>query len=197
VSTIKPSLAEKFAEHVPFHRPRPELERIAADRGSSPPDFGTLEMIVRRPTVEEREVLSEGLLDTTHGLVGDSWEARTGGDPDDHDLLCQITVMNSRVLATVAGERERWRLAGDQLIVDLDLSIDNLPPGSRLQVGEAVLEVSSPPHTGCSKFAGRFGTDALTWTNTPEGRQQRRRGMNTRVVRSGAVQPGDVVKRLA
>jgi len=197
MTTIKPELAERFAEHIPYHRPLSELEQVAAELGGSPADQGTVEMIVRRPGTDLREVVSEGVLDTTHGLVGDTWEARAGGEPDPHDLLCQITVMNANVLATVAGERDRWQLAGDQLIVDLDLSIDNLPPGTRLQVGEAVIEVSEPPHTGCAKFAGRFGAEALAWTNGRDGRRQRRRGMNVRVVRSGTVRQGDAIRRVA
>lgn len=146
--------------------------------------------------MDERKVLSEGLLDATHGLRGDSWEARASTSNDGAEPLRQITVMNSRVLASIAVDRHRWQLAGDQLIVDLDLSIDNLPPGTRLQVGEAVVEVTEPPHTGCSKFAGRFGAEALGWTNGPTGRQQRRRGVHVRVLESGVVRQADVIGKL-
>jgi MOSC domain-containing protein YiiM len=195
MSTIKPSVAEKFAEHVRYHRPLADIERSAAGMGSSPTDGGIVEMIVCRPTTDERRVLEEGMLDTTHGLRGDSWES---GPPDGRpDPLRQITVMNSRVLASIAGHRDRWQLAGDQLIVDLDLSIDSLPTGTRLQIGNAVAEVTEPPHTGCSKFAGRFGADALAWANGPLGRQQRRRGMHVRVLESGTVRPGDAIRKLA
>jgi MOSC domain-containing protein YiiM len=105
--------------------------------------------------------------------------------------------MNSRALASIAGDRERWQLAGDQLIVDLDLSIDNLPVGTRLQIGEAIAEVTEPPHSGCAKFAGRFGADALGWANGPGGRTQRRRGMHVRVLVSGTVRQGDAIRKLA
>ena len=198
MSTIKPSVAEKFAEHLPYHRRFADIERIANEMGSSPTDNGIVEMIVCRPAIDERRVLEEGVLDTTHGLRGDSWETRLtsalGGRPDP---LRQITVMNSRVLASIAGHRDRWQLAGDQLIVDLDLSIDSLPPGTRLQIGNAVAEVTEPPHTGCAKFAGRFGADALAWANGHAGRQQRRRGMHVRVLESGTVRPGDAIRKLA
>jgi MOSC domain-containing protein YiiM len=154
-------------------------------------------MIVSRPATDERRVLSEGMLDVTHGLLGDTWEARGARTPDGRaDPLRQITIMNSRALEAVAGERDRWQLAGDQLIVDLDLSIDNLPAGTRLQIGEAVAEVTEPPHTGCAKFAGRFGADALAWANGMAGRCQRRRGMHVRVLTSGAVRPGDAIRKL-
>jgi MOSC domain-containing protein YiiM len=194
MSTIKASVAEQFAEHVRYHRRLAEIERAAAELGSSPTDHGIVEMIVSRPAVDQRRVLTEGVLDVTHGLRGDSWEIRgtAGADP-----LRQITVMNSRVLASIAGDRERWQLAGDQLIVDLDLSLDNLPPGTRLRIGESVAEVTEPPHTGCAKFAGRFGADALAWANGREGRLQRRRGMHVRVLESGTVRPGDVIGKLA
>jgi len=166
MSAIKPSVAEKFAEHIPYHRPLADIERIAAEMGSSPTDDGVVEMIVCRPAIDERRVLEEGVLDTSDGLRGDRWAARLTGGPDGRpDPLRQITVMNSRVLASIAGHRDRWQLAGDQLIVDLDLSIDSLPPGTRLQIGNAVVEVTEPPHTGCAKFAGRFGADALVWAN--------------------------------
>jgi MOSC domain-containing protein YiiM len=194
MSRIKPSVAEKFAEHVPYHRPLAEIERAAAGIGSSPTDNGVVEMIVCRPSTDERRVLDEGVLDVTHGLLGDSWEVR-GADNGGPDPLRQITVMNSRVLASIAGDRDRWELAGDQLIVDLDLSIDSLPAGTRLQIGDAVGEVTEPPHTGCSKFAGRFGADALAWTNGPTGRPQRRRGMHVRVLVSGTVRQGDAIRK--
>jgi hypothetical protein len=196
--TIKPSVAERFAVHIPYHRPLAEIERAAARMDSSPTDNGTVEMIVSRPAVDERRVLDEGVLDTTQGLRGDSWETRGASTPDGiADPLRQITIMNSRVLASIAADRDRWQLAGDQLIVDLDLSIDNLHVGTRLQIGEAVTEVTEPPHTGCSKFAGRFGVDALAWANDPAGRRQRRRGMHVRVLVSGTVRLGDVIRRLA
>jgi MOSC domain-containing protein YiiM len=198
MSTIKPSVAEKFAEHVPYHRPLADIERIAADIGSSPTGNGIVEMIVSRPATDERRVLEEGVLDKTHGLHGDSWETRSARTPDGGpDPLRQITLMNSRALASIAGDRDRWQFAGDQLIVDLDLSIDSLPAGTRLQIGEAVAEVTEPPHTGCAKFAGRFGADALAWANGPTGRQQRRRGMHARVLESGCVRPGDAIRKLA
>ena len=198
MSTIKPSVAERYVDHLPYHRPRAEIERIAAATGSSPREDGTIEMIVCRPATDERRVLPEGVLDTVHGLRGDTWEARGAASADGNaDPLRQITVMNSRVLAAVAGERGRWQLAGDQLIVDLDLSMDSLPAGTRLQIGEAVAVLTEPLHTGCAKFAGRFGSDALAWANGGAGRRQRRRGMYVRVLASGTVRQGDHIRKIA
>jgi len=164
---------------------------------AAPHDHGTVELIVRRPTVDDREVVDEAELDLEEGLVGDNWRARgrSGGrrpaNPD-----AQITVMSSRAIALAAGARDRWALAGDQLYLDLDLSKDNLPPGTRLEVGSAVIEVTAEPHTGCKKFAARFGLETLEVFNSPEGRALNLRGINTRVVRAGVVRVGDGVRKI-
>jgi hypothetical protein len=161
----------------------------------SPADGGRVDLIVRRPASNAREVLSEARLDRAEGLVGDSWRARPSGmarDGSPHPDL-QLTVMNSRVAALLAGRADRWQLAGDQLYIDLDLSQANLPPGTRLALGSAVIEISQPPHLGCRKFAERFGQDALRFVNSAAGRVLRLRGVNAKIVVAGTVQVGDLV----
>jgi MOSC domain-containing protein YiiM len=162
----------------------------------APQDEGTLELIVVRPVVDEREVPDAAELDVDQGVVGDRWLAfgRSGGRPA--NPKAQVTLMSSRAAALVAGDRERWPLAGDQLYVDLDLSDENLPPGSRLSLGSAVLEVTDEPHTGCKKFTARFGLDAMAFVNSPVGRALNLRGINARVVESGSVRVGDAVTKL-
>jgi hypothetical protein len=175
-----------------------ELESGLDQVRASPADGGTLELIVRRPAEGEREVLEVGQLDLGEGLIGDSWKARASGSTPDgspHPDM-QLNVMNSRVIALIAGQPERWALAGDQLYLDLDLSEDNLPPGTRLAIGEAVIEVTEPPHRGCQKFSGRFGVDALRFVNSEVGRRLRLRGFNARVVVPGTIRRGDLVKKL-
>ena len=173
------------------------LEGLDAVR-SAPRDLGVVRLIVRRPGEDRRELIDEGVLDVAEGLLGDTWRARGNRHTHDGtaDPQAQITLVNARAAALVAGEPERWALAGDQLYVDLDLSRSNLPPGTRLRIGTAELEVSRKPHTGCAKFSERFGSDALRFVSTPEGQRLRLRGANARVVRSGTVRLGDqILKR--
>jgi MOSC domain-containing protein YiiM len=164
---------------------------------AAPRERGTVELIVRRPAVDEREVVDEAELDLEEGLVGDNWRPRgRSGGRREANLDAQVTVMSSRAAALAAGDRARWPLAGDQLYVDLDLSGENLPPGTRLELGSAVIEVTAEPHTGCKKFAARFGLETLELFNSPEGRALSMRGINTRVVEPGTVRVGDVVRKL-
>ena len=175
------------------HPTADELDAGLAHIRQSPADSGALRTIVRRPDIDQREVVAEGVLDVETGLVGDSWLSRgstrtPGGGPNP---AAQVTIMNSRVLALLAQSEDRWPLAGDQLVIDIDLSEQNLPPGARLAIGSAVLEVSEEPHTGCAKFAQRFGHDALRFVSTPLAMQLRLRGVNTRVTQSGEIRVGD------
>jgi MOSC domain-containing protein YiiM len=155
-----------------------------------------VELIVRRPAEGEREVLEEAVIDVNEGLSGDRWRtgARTHGEVV--DTSNQLTLMNARAIALIAQDRERWQLAGDQLYVDLDLRPDNLPAGSRLALGSAVIEVTDEPHTGCSKFSGRFGSDAVRFVNSRAGRDLRLRGLNARVVEPGRIRAGDTIRKL-
>jgi MOSC domain-containing protein YiiM len=166
------------------------LEAGLAEIRRSPAAAGTVELIVCRPAEGEREVLSEVSLDPVEGVVGDSWLARWDGPPEPDT---QVTLMNARAAALIARTRDRWPLAGDQLYVDLDLSGANLPPGSRLHLGSAVLEVSAIPHTGCGKFIRRFGVDAMRFVNSAVGRELNLRGINARVVTGGTVRTGDAI----
>jgi len=181
------------------HLTKEELEAGLDAIRRSPADVGTVELIVRRPAENEREVLEEGRLELVEGLVGDMWRVRGSkrtADGSAHPDM-QLTVMNARVTDLVAaGERERWALSGDQLYVDLDLSEANLPPGARLALGPAVLEVTDQPHTGCAKFSARFGVAAHTFVNTKAHRHLRLRGLNAKVVVPGTVRTGETIRKL-
>jgi hypothetical protein len=174
------------------------LEGVAAAARQSPADRGTVDLIVCRPAQGERLVLEEGMLDLAVGLVGDNWATRPSNSTPDRspNPLGQVTLINSRVLGVIAGDDERRPLAGDQLHVDLDLSVENLPPGTRLAVGEAVLEVTEKPHNGCLKFEARYGRDVAQFVNSPRRQALRLRGMNARVVTPGRVRAGDAIVKL-
>jgi hypothetical protein len=164
----------------------------------SPKDDGVLQLIVRRPQVNAREVLEICTLDVAHGLTGDSWNQRRSsrsrtGEP--HPDM-QLNIVNARAIALVARSRDRWALAGDQLYIDLDLSADNLPAGTRLSIGSAIVEVTAVPHTGCGKFAARFGVDAVKFVNSPVGRQLNLRGINAKVIQPGTIRVGDIARKV-
>ncbi len=175
-----------------------ELEAGIPHIHQAPKDNGVLKMIVRRPATDEREVIERGELDLTEGLLGDNWKTRGNKQTADGsaNLNAQITVMNSRAIGLVAQDEKRWPLAGDQLYIDLDLSDDNIPPGTRLAIGSAMVEVSAVPHTGCKKFSSRFGVDAMKFVNSPEGKRLHLRGINTHVVQAGIIRIGDVVRKV-
>jgi MOSC domain-containing protein YiiM len=179
------------------HLTTDELEAGLDEIRRAPKVAGTLAMIVRRPAVNEREVVAEARLDLQEGLVGDNWRARGSRSTPDKSANpeMQLNVMNARCIALLAGSRDRWALAGDQLFVDFDLSDDNLPVGSRLAIGEAVIEVTAPPHTGCAKFMARFGAAAVKFVNSPVGRGLHLRGINAKVVTPGVIRAGDAVRK--
>jgi MOSC domain-containing protein YiiM len=142
--------------------------------------------------------MEEAMLDTAEGLVGDNWQTRGSSrtpDGSSHPEM-QLNIMNARVINLLAQEKECWQLAGDQLFVDMDLSALNLPPGTQIALGSAVIEVTAQPHTGCQKFAARFGPDALKFVSSREGRELNLRGINAKVVRDGVIRVGDVLKKL-
>jgi hypothetical protein len=180
------------------HLTTAELEAGLDEILRSPKDEGTLELIVRRPSVDEREVLVEGELDPSEGLVGDSWRERGSSRTPDgsaHPEM-QLNIINARAISLVAQDRERWPLAGDQLYLDMDLSRENLPAGTRLALGEALIVVTAPPHTGCKKFVARFGLEAMKFVNSGVGRELNLRGINARVIRRGVIRVGDVARKI-
>ena len=173
-----------------IHPTRETLDAALEAVRSSPSIEGRVELIVRRPEVGEREVVEAAVLDLDEGLIGDGWSRRGSANPD-----AQLTLMNVHAVHAVATTRDRWPLAGDQIYVDLDLSVENLPPGTRLSIADAMIEVTHEPHTGCSKFSERFGSDAIRLVNKSPGRELRLRGLNARIVEGGTIRVGDTVTR--
>jgi hypothetical protein len=179
------------------HPTQSELEAGLEQVREAPKDRGVLAMIVRRPQVGARDVLDEAELNLVEGLAGDTWRHRQSKRTDDgspHPDM-QLNIIGARAVHLMAKDKSRWPLAGDQLIIDLDLSGANLPPGTRLAIGSAIIEVTAQPHTGCVKFVERFGVDAHKLVNSPIGRTLNLRGINARVVQPGTIRVGDAVTK--
>ncbi len=179
------------------HLTAEEIEQVMPLVLASPNDEGRVEMIVRRPKTNKREVVESGVLDILQGLVGDNWLTR-GSSRTDNGLghpQMQLNVMNYRFAVLIAGSRERVPLAGDQIFVDLDLSAANLPSGSRLAIGDAVIEITAVPHLGCKKFVERFGLEAMKYANSEFGRKHNLRGVNAKIIQSGQIKNDDRITR--
>lgn len=169
-----------------------DLDRALDDIRAAPREVGTIDLITRRLAPEQRETIESAELDLALGLVGDRWHTKPSkktpdGSPHPEQ---QLTLMSIRAIRALT-EPERFALAGDQLFVDLDLSQDNLPTGTQLAIGDAMVEITAMPHLGCATFTARFGSDATKWVNSDLGKQLRLRGVNARVIVPGAIKRGD------
>jgi MOSC domain-containing protein YiiM len=170
-----------------------------ADVVASPNDQGKLELIVIRPAVGKREFRPQVYLSTEGGVEGDRWlNSRWLVLPDGRpDPRVQISLMNARILRLISGAAEdQMCLAGDNLIVDFNLSADNLSPGQRLSIGEAVIEITDVAHNGCGKFLSRYGKDAVKFINSAKGKRLHLRGLFAQVIRSGMVGVGDRIYKV-
>ena len=187
-------MIDRISSHLTTEELQAGLDHIRR----SPRDDGVLDLIVRRQAVNEREVVEQAELDLRQGLIGDTWNRRRSQSTPDGlpNIEMQITVINSRAAALLAREKDRWQLAGDQLYLDLDLSAENLPAGTQLALGVAVIEVTAPPHLGCQKFVARFGKEAMKFVNSPLGRELRLRGLHARVVQGGQIRTGDLARKI-
>jgi MOSC domain-containing protein YiiM len=174
-----------------MHLPFETLQQQFDDLPAPPQDRGTVVLVVSRPDTGIRELPERCSLTLTGGVHGDRWSRKSGAKPDN-----QITIIRSDVARLVANGQAP-ELCGDNLHVDLDLSDQNLPAGTRVRIGTALCEVTPLPHTGCSKFSARFGPDARAFTNAPENAHLRLRGLHVRVIEEGTVSPGDAIEVLS
>ncbi len=184
---------------MPRHLTLAELQAGLPEILASPKDAGVLRAIVIRPDKKERRDLDTCEISLASGTQGDHWAKgcwKSTEDGSPHPDV-QICLMNARCIALIAQGRERWPLAGDNLFIDLDLTPDNMPPGTRLAIGSAVIEITDTLHAGCASFAERYGRDATVFVNTGEGKKLRLRGIYARVVQDGRVSAGDRVLKVA
>jgi MOSC domain-containing protein YiiM len=173
------------------HLSSEQIEAGLAQVLASPHDGGAVVEIVIRPAEDERELCRAARLSPENGVEGDRWASADKPDPRQ-----QVSMMNARLLHLLAGDEERMRQAGDNLVIDLDLGEENLPPGQKLRVGGVLLEVTDAPHTGCGKFAARFGRDAAQFVNAAARRDLHLRGRYARVLQAGTVRVGDRVQKV-
>ncbi len=173
------------------HRGESELEAALRALPAAPRDAGRLALIVRRHEGGARETPPRVRLSLEEGVPGDGWSRRPPRDPE-----AQLAVMR-RDVAELIANGQPLTLFGDNLFVELDLSAANLPFGTRLRVGMALVEMTPKPHNGCIKFKGRFGRDALRFVQAKETRDQNFRGVYWKVIEAGDAQVGDAIRVLS
>jgi hypothetical protein len=172
------------------HMDTAALRAALAALPPAPKNQGTLALMVARGPGGERQLPAEVLLTPEGGMPGDRWAKDGRYGP-------QFQLATTRVdFARVVANGQPLELHGDNLYVDLDLSAANLPPGTRLSVGSAVLEITAIPHNGCQKFAARFGLEATRFVNSKEGKRLHLRGIYARIVQPGVLAVGDPVAKL-
>ena len=176
------------------HLSTEQLAAAAEQALSAPSDVGTIDMLVVRREVDAREIRQEVYVSPEGGIEGDRWVQKSHNDPEN---LAQIAVINTRFLQQIAGDDpERMALAGDNIVVDMNLSEANLPIGTKVRVGQVLCEVTSKPHLGCAKLSRRFGQDVLRFVNQKENRPLKLRGIYLRALEAGVIRVGDEMKKL-
>lgn len=177
---------------------RAELDRAWPDIMAAPKDGAAIEMLCLRPAMGERRFVDEIHVTREEGIPGERWLTQPwmrlpGGQPDP---AIQVSFLQRRVLDLVWRDREGTPHPGDTFVVDMDLSEANLPAGSLLQVGSAVLEVSTVFNNACAKWKKRYGDDALDWVRAYENKEFRPRGVLAKVHRDGVFRAGDRLTRI-
>jgi len=169
-----------------LHLSLEELER-GLEVLNPPRDAGELALIVSRGDDGHRSTPDRMVLSPERGVPGDVWWRDSPAKIDS-----QISIMRADIARLVANGQP-LSLVGDNLLVDLDLSVSNLPQGSRLQVGTSFLEITPEPHNGCLKFRQRFGRFALRVTADRRFKDLRLRGIYAKVMEEGEIEVGDPI----
>ena len=165
---------------------------------SAPADEGQVRAIVIRPAAGQRRMLDRVDVSARGGLEGDHWAEGCWLSTEDgapHPDV-QVCIMSARCIEAIAGPEANWAAAGDNLFIDMDLSPENLPPGTRVAIGTVELILTAEPHNGCQSFIDRYGRDACVFVNTGPGKANRLRGIYGRVTRDGTIRRGDVMRKI-
>ncbi len=176
------------------HLPMEDLLKRLAALPRAPRDRGEIAALFARPGSNERTPIEKANLTAAGGMPGDRWSRPREGKPDPRPDKMLATMQAG--VARMIANGQPLGLFGDNLYLDLDLSAANLPAGTRLRAGGAVLEVTPEPHNGCLKFKARVGADALRLVSRKEDRHRNLRGIYLKVIEDGLVAAGDPVEVL-
>lgn len=165
---------------------------------AAPKTATTIDSLCFRPARNQREFPAELQLSRAEGIRGERWLTEPwlrlpDGSPDPN---IQVSILPLRVLNLVWTDRENTPHPGDTIIADLDTSLTNLPPGSLLQAGTAILRVSDEFNEGCVKWKVRYGQAAKDWITAPGHPQLRLRGVLCAVEQDGFIRAGDALTKL-
>jgi MOSC domain-containing protein YiiM len=156
----------------------------------SPRDLGRVQGCVVRTGRGVRETPSALRVVEGAGVVGDLWSTHPHSAPGN-----QVSLINVHVLRSLCdGDESRMPLSGDNLHVDLELSEANLPVGTLLAIGTALLRVSPVPHRPCGSFVKRYGATAAKKVARATRIGRRGRGVLCEVVRGGVIANGDEIR---
>ncbi len=180
------------------HLDKQELAAGLPEILKSPKDRGPIESITVRPASEQRRTVNSVAISLAGGVEGDHWaqgcwKSTDAGKPHPDVQIC---MMNSRCIDLIAGDKDNWAPAGDNLFIDMDLTPENLPPGTRIAMGTAILEITDTAHKGCAKFIERYGRDACVFVNVGDGDRYKLRGIYGRVVQDGVLSVGDLATKV-
>ncbi|MFT5632095.1 MAG: hypothetical protein ACI9HB_003282 [Gammaproteobacteria bacterium] len=165
---------------------------------AAPKSGAIVEQLCLRPGFSERSFPELLELTVAGGIIGERWTKApwltlSDGTPDPR---IQVSILSKRVMDLCWRDRENTHHPGDTMIVDMDLGVENLPNGTRLGIGSAVVEVSDKFNTACIKWQGRYGAESLRWLNLRKNRDYRLRGILCRIVQDGVVRLGDELARV-
>lgn len=174
---------------------RAELDAQLPHVLNAPKTGSRVAMLCTRPARNERVFPDAIVLTRARGIDGDRemaqpWLRLDNGDPDPR---IQVSIIPQRVLDLVWRDRENITHPGDNIVADIDVSLDNMPVGTILTIGTAALRVSDEWNDGCAKWNKRMGRAAYEWTTQPDHEPLRLRGIYCEIITDGVIKLGDTI----